>query len=215
MSKLNIGIAGLGNVGSALVETIEENKNHFFDKSDVELNIVGISAKTKNKKRNFNISNYTWYDDPREMSKDDNCNVIVELIGEEKGISYEIIEAALKNKKITSFKLSVAGNQQMNISEVEVISEAETAKAKKRNIAKTASLSLSSEYNNGMFPATLLVDGNKDNILEKIFESWNLSKRYPSNLSFGKGNSAELFMNVITKNNFWEKTTQKQFNDVF
>ena len=68
MSKLNIGIAGLGNVGSALVESIEENKNHFFDKTDVELNIVGISAKTKNKKRNFNISNYTWYDDPREMS---------------------------------------------------------------------------------------------------------------------------------------------------
>jgi len=30
MSKLNIGIAGLGNVGSALVETIEENKNYFF-----------------------------------------------------------------------------------------------------------------------------------------------------------------------------------------
>ena len=28
MSKLNIGIAGLGNVGSALVETIEENKNY-------------------------------------------------------------------------------------------------------------------------------------------------------------------------------------------
>ena len=99
MSKLNIGIAGLGNVGSALVETIEENKNYFFDKTDVELNIVGISARTKNKKRNFNISNYTWYDDPREMSKDDNCNVIVELIGEEKGISYEIIETALKNKK--------------------------------------------------------------------------------------------------------------------
>ena len=62
MSKLNIGIAGLGNVGSALVETIEENKNHFFDKTGIELNIVGISARTKNKKRNFNISNYTWYD---------------------------------------------------------------------------------------------------------------------------------------------------------
>ena len=62
MSKLNIGIAGLGNVGSALVETIEENKNYFLEKTDVELNIVGISARTKNKKRNFNISNYTWYD---------------------------------------------------------------------------------------------------------------------------------------------------------
>ena len=112
MSKLNIGIAGLGNVGSALVETIEENKNYFFDKTDVELNIVGISARTKNKKRNFNISNYTWYDDPREMSKDDNCNVIVELIGEEKGISYEIIETALKNKKhvVTGNKALIANH---------------------------------------------------------------------------------------------------------
>ena len=112
MSKLNIGIAGLGNVGSALVETIEENKNYFFDKADIELNIVGISARTKNKKRNFNISNYTWYDDPREMSKDDNCNVIVELIGEEKGISYEIIETALKNKKhvVTGNKALIANH---------------------------------------------------------------------------------------------------------
>ncbi len=112
MSKLNIAIAGLGNVGSALVETIEENKNHFFDKTDVELNIVGISAKTKNKKRNFNIKNYTWYDDPREMSKDNNCNVIVELIGEEKGISYEIIETALKNKKhvVTGNKALIANH---------------------------------------------------------------------------------------------------------
>ncbi len=112
MSKLNIGIAGLGNVGSALVETIEENKNYFFDKKDLELNIVGISARSKNKKRNFNISNYTWYDDPREMSKDDNCNVIVELIGEEKGISYEIIETAFKNKKhvVTGNKALIANH---------------------------------------------------------------------------------------------------------
>ena len=57
MSKLNIGIAGLGNVGSALVETIEENKNYFFDKTDIELNIVGISARTKNKKSIIKYNN--------------------------------------------------------------------------------------------------------------------------------------------------------------
>ena len=98
MKQLNIGIAGLGNVGSALIQTVEENKNYFLNKTDVSLNIVGISAKTKNKKRNFNISNYAWYDDPREMSKNDQFDVIIELIGEEKGISYEIIELALRNK---------------------------------------------------------------------------------------------------------------------
>ena len=46
------------------------------------------------------------------MSKDDNCNVIVELIGEEKGISYEIIETALKNKKhvVTGNKALIANH---------------------------------------------------------------------------------------------------------
>ncbi len=112
MKQLNIGIAGLGNVGSALIETVEENKNYFLNKTDVSLNIVGISAKTKNKKRNFNISNYAWYDDPREMSKNDQFDVIIELIGEEKGISYEIIELALRNKKhvVTGNKALIANH---------------------------------------------------------------------------------------------------------
>ncbi len=112
MDKLNIGIAGLGNVGSALIETIEENKTYFLDKAGVEFNIVGISAKTKNKKRNFNISNYNWYDDPIEMSKNNDFNVIVELIGEERGISYEIIQTALKNNKhvVTGNKALIANH---------------------------------------------------------------------------------------------------------
>ena len=112
MKQLNIGIAGLGNVGSALIQTVEENKNYFLNKTDVSLNIVGISAKTKNKKRNFNISNYAWYDDPREMSKNDQFDVIIELIGEEKGISYEIIELALRNKKhvVTGNKALIANH---------------------------------------------------------------------------------------------------------
>jgi len=63
---------------------------------------------------------------------------------------------AFKGKKITGFKLSVNGRQEMNISEVEVISG-------DRNIAKTADLAQSSEYNGGTYPVKLLVDGNKGN----------------------------------------------------
>ena len=112
MIKLNIGIAGLGNVGSALIETIEENKTYFLNKAGIEFNIAGISAKTKNKKRNFNISNYNWYDDPVQMSKHNDFNVIVELIGEERGISYEIIQTALKNNKhvVTGNKALIANH---------------------------------------------------------------------------------------------------------
>ena len=63
---------------------------------------------------------------------------------------------ALKGQKITGFKLSVNGKQEMNISEVEVISG-------NQNIAKTANLALSSQYTNGSYPASLLVDGDKGN----------------------------------------------------
>ena len=63
---------------------------------------------------------------------------------------------AFADRKITSFKLSVKGQQEMNISEVEVISG-------NNNIAKTANLAQSSEYNGGTYPVTLLVDGNKGN----------------------------------------------------
>ncbi|MEY3031996.1 MAG: cytochrome c precursor, partial [Planctomycetota bacterium] len=62
----------------------------------------------------------------------------------------------LKSTPVTGFRLSVKGRQQMNIAEIEVISGG-------KNIAKTAALSQSSEYNNGQFPVQRLVDGDKTN----------------------------------------------------
>ena len=110
MNKLNICIAGIGNVGSELIKSIEENKSYYEKKSSFQFNIIGISAKNKNKNRNVDINNYRWFDDPIEMSKLNDCNVIVELIGQEKGISYDLIESALNNKKhvVTGNKALIA-----------------------------------------------------------------------------------------------------------
>ena len=110
MNKLNICIAGIGNVGSELIKSIEENKSYYEKKSSFQFNIIGISAKNKNKNRNVDIQNYRWFDDPIEMSKLNDCNVIIELIGQEKGISYDLIESALNNKKhvVTGNKALIA-----------------------------------------------------------------------------------------------------------
>ena len=110
MKRINICIAGIGNVGSSLIESIEKNFNYFVNTKSLEINIIGISAKTKNKKRKININKYNWFDDPREMIKLNECDIIVELIGQEKGISYELIELALKNKKhvVTGNKALIA-----------------------------------------------------------------------------------------------------------
>ena len=121
MKTLNICIAGLGNVGSALVESIEKNKIFFENKKSLKINILGISAKNKNKQRNINIDNYNWYDDPRELVHLDDCDVFIELIGQEKGISYELIELALNNNKhvVTGNKALIAnhGNELFKIAE--------------------------------------------------------------------------------------------------
>ena len=98
MKELNICIAGLGNVGSALIESIEKNNIFFQNKLFIKINIIGISAKSKNKERKIDIHKYKWFDNPSDMTELDNCDVIVELIGQEKGISYDLIESALNNK---------------------------------------------------------------------------------------------------------------------
>ena len=119
--KLNICIAGIGNVGSNVIKTILENDEIIKNKSNIKFNILGISGKNRSKKRIFNTQNFKWFDNPLDLVKIDNCNVIIELIGEEKGISYELVEKSLKNKKhvITANKalLSKHGNELFKIAE--------------------------------------------------------------------------------------------------
>tara|TARA_Y100001970_G_scaffold44372_1_gene55397 strand:+ start:16765 stop:18060 length:1296 start_codon:yes stop_codon:yes gene_type:complete len=114
MKKINIGIIGLGNVGSALINYIEENHNYFLKKSLINFNIIGISAKNKRKKRNFDINKYRWFDNPINIIKSDDCDVIVELIGDEKGISYDIIKNSLEQKinVVTGNKALIAKNSE-------------------------------------------------------------------------------------------------------
>ncbi len=122
MNNINICIAGLGNVGTELIKSIQENQEYFQKKSSIKLNIIGVSAKNKNKKRNINIDNYKWFDDPTEMALLKECDVIIELIGQEKGVSYDLIELALKNDKhvVTGNKALIAthGKELLKLAEM-------------------------------------------------------------------------------------------------
>ena len=97
MNKINICIAGLGNVGTALISLIEKNDNFVKKKANININILGLSAKNKDKKRNFNIEDYKWVDEPKNLLKigEKKPDIIIELIGYEKGISYDLVKSAL------------------------------------------------------------------------------------------------------------------------
>ena len=113
--ELNIGIVGLGTVGSGVIKSIEKNANYFKNNYDIKFNILGISANSKNKERSFNVSNYKWFDNPLDIINESNINTVIELIGGEDGLAYDLAINSLKNNKnfITANKalISKHGNQ--------------------------------------------------------------------------------------------------------
>ncbi len=108
--KIGIGIVGLGTVGSGVINIIEKNKKNYKSSFGIEINIIGISAKNKNRKRNFNINKYKWFNNPLDMTTEPNIEVIVELVGGSEGIALDIAKYTLKNKKhlVTANKAMIA-----------------------------------------------------------------------------------------------------------
>ena len=100
MKKLKICIAGLGNVGSSVVNLIENNSSYVETKSHINLEIIGLSAKNINKQRSFDIKKYKWAEKPIDLLNinDEKPDILIELIGYEKDISYDLVKSALNQK---------------------------------------------------------------------------------------------------------------------
>ena len=99
IKELNIGIIGLGTVGSGVIKSIEKNSNYFEKNYNVRFNIKSISANSKEKDRSFNINNYNWSENPIDIAKDKDIDTVLELVGGEDGIAYNLAITALNNGK--------------------------------------------------------------------------------------------------------------------
>ena len=60
----------------------------------------------------------------------------------------------------------------------------------------------------------LNVEGKCEQILSAMNASWSNPVRHPPDLVFGAGNSAQLFLDAMSKECFWSISTQKLFNDI-
>ncbi len=110
IKKIGIGIVGLGTVGSGLIEIIQKNNNSYKSKYNLDFSINGISAKNKKKKRNINIKNYKWFNDPIKMTEFSDIDIIVELVGGSDGLALKLAEKSLINGKyfVTANKALIA-----------------------------------------------------------------------------------------------------------
>lgn len=111
MSKLKIGIIGLGTVGSGVYKTLQEM-------NDIE--IVKIAVKNINKPRSVEVPASMLTDNPYELVNDPSIDVVVELIG---GVNpaWDFISTAIKNGKhiVTANKelLAKKGEELFNLAE--------------------------------------------------------------------------------------------------
>ena len=107
---INIAIAGLGTVGAETYRIITEESDFLKARSSAIFNVVAVSAKSKDKKRDVDLTGVEWIADCRDIADIDNIDVVIELVGGSEGVAKELIEKAITNGKsvITANKALVA-----------------------------------------------------------------------------------------------------------
>ena len=108
--KINIAIAGFGNIGSYFYKVLEKNKKNISIKTGKIPSVKYISAKKINKKRKIKIPKSKWISNLLELPLMKDVDVIVELIGGSDGPAKKLVFSALQNKKhvITANKALMA-----------------------------------------------------------------------------------------------------------
>ena len=80
------------------INELRLKKNEIEKKTGKKIQVVAISAKNINKKRNFKIDKKIFYSNPLKIFKEKKIDILFEVIGLSDGISKKIVETALKNK---------------------------------------------------------------------------------------------------------------------
>ena len=105
MKPVSIGIAGIGNVGEEVVRQLL--KSEHLNKKFI---LGGISYKSKTKKRSSFLKKIKFFNNPLKLVKDNNIDLIIELIGGDSGIAKELAFSSITYGKpfITANKALIA-----------------------------------------------------------------------------------------------------------
>ena len=95
LKKTKIAIAGVGTVGSGVIELIK--KKSIQKKFGIE--VTAIASRRKIKKSELGSRSITFFNNAERIIDFDNYDVLVELIGGDEGISKKIVFDALKKGK--------------------------------------------------------------------------------------------------------------------
>ncbi len=98
-SPLRLGIAGLGTVGVGIVRIVQKHAALLEQRAGRPITITAVSARSKTKNRDVDLSDYAWEDDPVDLAKRDDIDVFVEVMGGHDGPAKDATEAAIASGK--------------------------------------------------------------------------------------------------------------------
>ena len=94
---VKVAIAGVGTVGAGVIANIQRGQELLQARTGKNIEIIAVSSRTKTG-RAVDISAYSWYDNPLDLLQTE-ADIIVETIGGDSGIAYQLVEKALLNGK--------------------------------------------------------------------------------------------------------------------
>jgi homoserine dehydrogenase len=113
MKPINVGLLGLGTVGSGTIEVLRRNSEEIARRAGREIRVAAATARNVKKARNFSLDGIRIVRDAEAIVNDPDIEIVVELIG---GISpaLELVMRAINNGKhvVTANKalLAMHGN---------------------------------------------------------------------------------------------------------
>lgn len=107
-APLRIALAGLGNVGTGVVQLLKENGDLIAERAGRRIEITAISANNKNKDRGFDVSEFNWIDNLEQLASHDKSDCVIEMIGGSDGPALELVQ-----KSLTNYKSVVTANKAM------------------------------------------------------------------------------------------------------
>lgn len=111
MKTINIGLLGLGNIGTGTYKTLEMNRDEIEKNTGLDLHITKILEKDLERERDITITTDQFTQNPEDIFNDSNIQIVIELLGGIEPATTFMLEAMKHGKSVvTANKAAVANS---------------------------------------------------------------------------------------------------------
>jgi len=111
LKNINIGLLGLGNIGTGTYKVLEINRKEIEEAVGGSVNITRILEKDIDRPRDITVPRESFVSDPEDIFSDPDIDIVIELLGGVEPAATMIEKALLAGKHVvTANKAAVAAN---------------------------------------------------------------------------------------------------------